>query len=102
MARKFLLFLSVVAIILSSCSKKQNQFTISGTITHAEGDTIYLDKLHTSSVRPVDKVRISKKGEFEFVGETSIPTFYLLKLSDDNYITLLVDSLTSITLPISR
>ena len=92
MSRRFLLFLGVIAVILGACSKKQNQFTISGTITHAEGDTIYLDELHTSSLKPAAKVRINKKGGFKFEGQTSMPTFYLLKLSDNNFITLLVDS----------
>lgn len=92
MTRRYLLFISIVAIVLGSCSKKQNGFTISGTITHAEGDTIYLEELHTATLTPVGKVQINKKGEFKFNGNVSIPTFYLLKLSDHNFITLLVDS----------
>ena len=92
MAKRFILFLSVIAVVLGSCSKQQNQFTISGTITHAEGDTIYLEELHTTTLKPIAKVQIDKKGQFKFKGETSIPTFYLLKLSDHNFITLLVDS----------
>lgn len=92
MTKRFLLFLSVIALLLGGCSKKQNTFTISGTITHAGGDTIYLEQLHTTSIRTVGKTQINKKGEFKFEGKTGIPTFYLLKLSDHNFITLLVDS----------
>jgi len=92
MARRLLFFLIAVVVVLSSCSKKQNNFTISGTITHAEGDSIYLEELHTASITPVGKVQINKKGQFKFEGATGIPTFYILKLSDQNYITLLVDS----------
>ena len=84
--------LFAIAVILVSCSKNDNQFTINGIITHAEGDTIYLDKLLTNGVEPVGKARIDKNGEFCFKGQTSIPTYYLLKLSDHNFITLLVDS----------
>ena len=84
----FLLFATV--LILGSC-KKDNQFTIQGTITHAEGETIYLEELLTSSTKQIGEVKINKKGEFKFKGHTGVPTFYLLKLSDQN-ITLLVDS----------
>lgn len=83
-------------IILSGC-KKSNQFTISGKITHAEGDTIYLEELLVSTRKPVAQVKIDKNGDFMFKGKTSIPTFYILKLSEENLITLLVDSLEQVT-----
>lgn len=92
MTRRILLFLFVIAIIFGSCSKPGNHFTISGTVTHAEGDSIYLDELHTNTIKPIGQVQIDKNGHFKFEGETSIPTFYLLKLSEQNFITLLVDS----------
>ena len=92
MAKKISYFVLLIAVILVSCSKNENQFTISGVITHAEGDTIYLEELHTSSLKPLGKVKINKKGEFKFEGQTSIPTYYLLKLDERNFITLLVDS----------
>lgn len=92
MTRRLILFLIVIAVVLGSCSKQTNHFTISGTITHAAGDSIYLDELHTTTIKPVGQAKINKNGEFKFEGETSIPTFYLLKLSDQNFITLLVDS----------
>jgi len=90
----FIIVLSV--IVLSSC-KKSNQFTISGKVTHAEGDTIYLEQLLVSSRKPISEVKIDKNGNFEFKGETRIPTYYLLKLSDNNFITLLVDSTEQVT-----
>lgn len=92
MIKRILYLLCAIAVILVSCSKNDNQFTINGIITHGEGDTIYLDKLLTNGVEPVGKTRIDKNGEFSFKGQTSIPTYYLLKLSNHNFITLLVDS----------
>lgn len=96
MANRILFLLIALVFVLGSCSKKDNQFTISGVITHAAGDTIYLEEVHTASVKPVDKVKIDKNGEFRFKGNASLPTFYLLKLNDQNFITLLVDSTESI------
>ncbi|WP_340113753.1 TlpA disulfide reductase family protein [Maribellus mangrovi] len=98
MIKKISYLLIVIAVIFVSCSKQENQFTISGVITHAEGDTIYLEELHTSSLKPAGKDKINKKGEFKFEGQASIPTYYLLKLDDRNFITLLVDSAENVVI----
>ena len=92
---RFLFFLLAIATVFSSC-QKSNHFTIGGKISHAEGDTIYLEELLVSTTKPIAKKVIDNKGEFEFKGETSIPTYYLLKLSDIKFITLLVDSLDNV------
>ncbi len=89
----FILF--AVLMTFSSC-QKNNEFTISGKITHAEGETIYLQELLVSSIKPVGEVKIDKDGKFGFKGETGIPTYYLLKLNN-NIMTLLVDSLENVT-----
>jgi len=88
---RFFILIVLFVIVVSGC-KKSNQFTISGKITHAQGDTIYLEEIKVSQSQPVAQVKIDKNGEFKFEGETSMPSFYLLKLSNDNFITLLVDS----------
>jgi peroxiredoxin len=91
MTYRVLFILIATVLILGSC-KQDNQFTIRGTITHAEGETIYLEELLTSSRKQIGETKINSKGEFKFEGVTGIPTFYLLKLTDHNFITLLVDS----------
>ncbi len=55
-----------------------------------------MEELLVSSTKPVDKQKIDKNGEFKFKGETSIPTYYLLRLSGNKFITLLVDSVDQI------
>ena len=92
---RFIFILLAAVIVFSSC-QKSNQFKIGGKITHAEGDTIYLEELLVSTTKPIAKEVIDDKGEFEFKGETSIPTYYLLKLSDNKFITLLVDSIDNV------
>ncbi len=92
---RFIFILVVTIIVLSGC-KKNNQFTITGKITHAEGDTIYLDKMLVSSTEPVAQTKIDSKGRFKLKGEASLPTYYLLKLSDKNFIILLLDSVENV------
>ncbi|MCD6355169.1 MAG: AhpC/TSA family protein [Prolixibacteraceae bacterium] len=92
-----LIFIVIAAIFLLNGCKKSSQFTISGKITHGEGQIINLEELLVSSTRPVASVKLNKKGEFKFKGEASIPTFYLLKLPKQNqFITLLIDSLENV------
>jgi len=74
-----------------SCSDN-NRFTISGHISNTEGQYIYLDKLNVSSVEKIDSIKLRGKGKFEFKGNVSYPTFFMLNLGDKNFITLLVDS----------
>jgi len=93
--RQIIFWLFAILLIVSGC-KKENHFTIKGRISHAGGDTIYLDELQVSTSKPVAKVKIGEEGEFELEGKTSIPTFYLLRLSNNNFITLLVDSVDQI------
>ena len=88
----FILF--AAAIFFSGC-QKNNQFTINGKITHAKGDTIYLEELLVSSTVSIAEIKINKDGEFKLQGETGIPTYYLLKLNN-NIITLLIDSIENI------
>jgi len=92
-----IVFILVAAIIVLSSCQKSNQFTIKGKITHAAGETIYFEELLVSSREPLAEMKIDKNGEFEFTWETGTPTFYLLRMSDKNIITLLVDSVENVT-----
>ena len=95
--KRVCLLILAMAVLFSGC-KKSNQFTISGKVTHAEGDTIYLEELEVSTTKPVDKTIIDKDGHFKFKGKTTIPSYYLLKLSRNNFITLLVDSTDNVVI----
>lgn len=92
---KRIIFIFLAGLIVLSSCQKSNQFTIGGKISHAEGDTIYLEEFLVATTKPISKTVIDSDGEFEFKGKTSIPTFYLLKLSD-KFIVLLVDSLDNV------
>ena len=97
MTYRVLFFLVAILLVLGGC-KKEEGFIIRGKITHAEDQTIVLEELHTTSLKKIAETKINKKGEFELSAMTGIPTFYLLKLSDQNFITLLVDSAETVTI----
>lgn len=92
-----ILFILVAAVLIFGSCNEDKKFTISGTITHAEGDTIYLEELLGASRKQIGETKIDSEGKFKFQGVTGIPTFYLLKLSEGNFIYLLVDSTETVT-----
>lgn len=91
MNRNYLIFVFLTISFIGGCSKSR-KFEISGKITNATGQMIYLEELKVASIVPIDSMKINKNGEFSFRHHTGIPAFYLLKLSENNFITLLVDS----------
>jgi peroxiredoxin len=92
---KTLVLLAIVLLIVG-CDKKNN-YTISGKIDGGAGKSVYLNHLTLTSLLPVDSTKLDKAGEFKLKGSVSEPTYFLLKLSDSNFITLLLDSAENIT-----
>ena len=86
-----ILALLAIVLLTVSCGKKYN-YTISGKIDGGAGKTLYLNLLLTASQKTIDSVKMDQAGEFNLKGQVSSPTFFLLKLSDGNFATLLLDS----------
>ncbi len=82
---------------ITGCNRPEKS-EINGRITNAERKMIYLDELNVAGAKPVDSVRIGSDGEFVLKQPVKIPTFYLLKLSENNFITLLIDSAEKIVI----
>ena len=94
--KKAFYFLIILSVTFA-CGKKTN-FTISGQLDGGAGKTIYFNKLLISSQLPFDSVKLNKEGKFTFKGNTSSPAFYLLKLSNSSFVTLLIDSAENVTI----
>ena len=85
------LFLYLVFVLVSA-GCKNNVVRISGTIVNpVSGAYIYLDELKSNELKSVDSVRISSDGKFNFRREIKQPSFYLLKSTDNNFLTMLVE-----------
>jgi len=91
MKKRYSIFIWLIVLAFAGCDKPRKS-EITGVITNASGRMVYLEELMVASLRPVDSVKINKNGEFTFRHHVSIPTFFLLKLSENNFITLLIDS----------
>jgi len=89
MNKKLFLYLYIV-LIFAGC--KNNVVRISGTIVNpVSGTYIVLDELKSNELIPVDSVRISDDGTFNFKREIKQPSFYLLKSADNNFLSLLLE-----------
>jgi thiol-disulfide isomerase/thioredoxin len=89
MNRKLFYYLFAV-LVFSGC--KNNDFRISGTLTNpVAGEYIFLDELKSNELKTVDSIEVSDKGTFNFKKEIKFPSFYLLKINDNNFLTLLVE-----------
>ncbi len=64
---------------------------ISGTLKAAKGQMVYLDKMDIDKAVAVDSVKASRTGKFRFRVVVDEPTFFLLKVSPNNFITLLTE-----------
>ncbi len=84
-------YFSIVLLVIASCGRKTN-FTISGQLDGAQGKTIYLSRLLINNDLILDSIKIDHEGRFRFKGNATSPTFYLLKLSRNSFVTLLADS----------
>ncbi len=77
--------------LLISCTK-QNGFEITGAFKNAEGRKIYLNKLLVDRLEKLDSAIVNKDGNFIFDGIVEGPTFFMLNLSDKEFVYLLIDS----------
>jgi thiol-disulfide isomerase/thioredoxin len=88
MNKKLYLYLFIV-LVFAGC--KNNFVRISGTIVNPESGTyLYLDELKSNDLKAVDSIKISAEGTFNFKREVKHPSFYLLKRSDNSFLTMLV------------
>ena len=91
-------FISILLffVLLTGCH--QNKYQIKGNINNAEGQTLILEKMQLDRNLAIDSVELNKEGSFAFRGERlSVPTFFKLKLSSKNFVTLLLDSTEHVT-----
>jgi thiol-disulfide isomerase/thioredoxin len=94
--------LAALALLLNSCGNKNEKtnttFELKGTLSDSKGETVYLEKLASQTPLRVDSCVLDEKGNFSF--DHYVPTlgFYRIKLSDQNFGMLVMDSVDKITI----
>jgi len=83
--KKIILILPLV--ILFACGR--NHIKVNGVIKDTEKEMIYLDKMSIGEIISVDSSGINKHGKFNLKTKAPGLNFYRLRLSDNNFVTLL-------------
>jgi hypothetical protein len=80
----------LITIIAQGCLN--NSVEITGKLNNpVEGEYLFLDELKSDELITVDSVVISEDGTFKLKLETKEPAFYLLKISESNFLTMLLE-----------
>lgn len=82
--------LIVPLIFLFACSGK-NTIRIDGNFTKAEDKMVYLDEMSINAFTHLDSIKTKKGGAFHFKVKADEPSFYRLKITPNNFITLLME-----------
>jgi thiol-disulfide isomerase/thioredoxin len=93
---KYFSFLLNLSVLIISCSDGKSK--ISGNIENAKNEILFFEQLTATKVNKLDSVKIEKNGDFKMNVKIPEYGFYRVRLSDNNFITLLLDSASSIEL----
>lgn len=89
-------------LFFSSCNhggKKSSSFELSGNLSQAgEGIKVYLDRLLPDTVQHIDSTTIGKDGKFSFHTAGIYKGFYTLRITEQDYATLILDSAEKVTI----
>ncbi len=81
----------MLTISVLSCSSKPERGNINGNLKNFKEGYVYLDEITIESAIPKDSAKVDEKGNFILKFDTKEPSFYRLRLAENNYILLIVD-----------
>jgi thiol-disulfide isomerase/thioredoxin len=77
-------------LLIAGCKKGDVQ--VSGTLASAvSGEYILLTKLSSNALTPIDSIKLSDDGTFKFKTKIEHPAFYVLKISQSNFLTMVLE-----------
>ena len=75
-------FLLAAVLVLVSCGKQAEKYTVNGTIEGVEEGEAVLQKIESGQPVPVDTAQIAS-GQFTFTGSAEHPAFHLVYVNDN-------------------
>ena len=82
----------ILAFATSLAACRNNSVEISGILENpVRGEYIFLDELKSNELVTVDSFMISADGGFDFKTKIKSPSFYLLKINQNNFLTMLLE-----------
>jgi peroxiredoxin len=95
-----LIVIAATLFALTSCdeSTKKGPFELKGNFTNSKGETIYLEKLSGQQPVVVDSTVVDEKGDFSFTNYDPKIGFYRVKVTDQSFAMLVLDSADKVKL----
>lgn len=95
MFRKFLIILPI-SILLSACwpddqRDDADHYLLKGQLENASGRQLIFKELTTNDLIPLDTVEADREGGFSYYGEIDEAGFYIFKVDEENYVTLVIE-----------
>lgn len=92
---KSVLFLFIASIVISSCGDTgvadEESIVINGTFFNVEDNYVILEELTITERVPIDSARVNTDGTFRFRIRPEQTGFYILKMHEQNFVTLLCE-----------
>jgi thiol-disulfide isomerase/thioredoxin len=85
------LLLAMFTISFLSCSSKPEHGSIKGNLKNFKDAFVYLDEITTISAKTKDSSKVDAQGNFTLKFDTKEPSFYRIRLAENNYILLIVN-----------
>ena len=80
--KKYSFIFFIVILLVSSC-KKEETFTIKGSISDANKETLYLELAGLEGDIPLDSIKLKEEGQFQFrASRPNAPEFYRLRIKN--------------------
>ena len=80
---------------LAACRESTPEFTVTGIVAGADGQTMYIENIGLSDIQLIDSVRLNSSGKFTFkIEQPKYPDFYRLRLGRQ-WINFAIDSTTT-------
>ncbi len=94
---KHFFFIITFLVFVASCDLPQEQnesnaFELNGRIQNARRTDLLIQELSTRELLTLDTITTDHNGAFSYEGNTREAAFYILRIDDRNYITLLVEA----------
>jgi len=88
MKKHFMLLLAIM--IIAGC--KNNIIEITGKLKNPQiGEYLFLDELKSTELITVDSALVNEDSTFRFKRKIEFPSFYLLKINESNFLTMLLE-----------
>ena len=84
--------------MLTSCSNYSEQIRVKGKLTAIAGKTIYLEEMGNQELLMIDSAVVENNGSYKLADKSRLSKFYILRVSRNDYITLLGNPGESITI----